>query len=158
MLYAILDRVVDDYQPVVNGLDEDIKEVETEVFSHAGSNPAERIYLLKREVIEFHQAAAPGRAARPPGPQPGPGLHGEMGEYFRDIQDHLLRVVDNVSGFRELLTSVLQANLTQVAVRQNEIGMQQNADMRKISAWVAIVAVPTMIAGIYGMNFDTCPS
>ncbi|HSR26996.1 MAG TPA: magnesium/cobalt transporter CorA [Actinomycetes bacterium] len=158
VLYAILDRVVDDYQPVVNGLDEDIKEVETEVFSHQGSNPAERIYLLKREVIEFHQAAAPlteplDRLAH------GlvPGLRGEMGEYFRDIQDHLLRVVETVSGFRELLTSVLQANLTQVAVRQSEIGVQQNADMRKISAWVAIVAVPTMIAGIYGMNFDYMP-
>ncbi|MGH9005610.1 MAG: CorA family divalent cation transporter, partial [Acidimicrobiia bacterium] len=78
-------------------------------------------------------------------------------EYFRDIQDHLLRVVDNVSSFRELLTSVLQANLTQVAVRQSEIGVQQNAEMRKISAWVAIVAVPTMIAGIYGMNFEYMP-
>jgi magnesium transporter len=158
VLYAILDRVVDDYQPVINGLDEDIKEVETEVFSQAGSNPAERIYLLKREVIEFHQSTAPlhepldrlvhGQV---------PGMHGELGEYFRDIQDHLLRVVDNVTGFRELLTSVLQANLTQVALRQNEVGMQQNADMRKISAWVAIVAVPTMIAGIYGMNFDHMP-
>jgi len=158
VLYAILDRVVDDYQPVINGLDEDIKEVEAEVFSQAGSNPAERIYLLKREVIEFHQSTAPlqepldrlvhGQV---------PGMHGELGEYFRDIQDHLLRVVDNVNGFRELLTSVLQANLTQVALRQNEVGMQQNADMRKISAWVAIVAVPTMIAGIYGMNFDHMP-
>jgi magnesium transporter len=158
VLYAILDRVVDDYQPVMDGLDEDIKEVETEVFSHEGSNPAERIYLLKREVIEFHQAAAPltepldrlvhGLV---------PGLDNELGEYFRDIQDHLLRVVDVVSGFRELLTSVLQANLTQVAVRQNETGMRQNADTRKISAWVAIVAVPTMIAGIYGMNFEHMP-
>jgi magnesium transporter len=158
VLYAILDRVVDDYQPVIDGLDGDIKEVETEVFSHAGSNPAERIYLLKREVIEFHQAAAPLQ-------EPlarlvhglVPGLHGELGEYFRDIQDHLLRVVDDVSGFRELLTSVLQANLTQVALRQNEVGMRQNADMRKISAWVAIVAVPTMVAGIYGMNFEHMP-
>jgi magnesium transporter len=158
VLYAILDRVVDDYLPVVEGLDEDIKEVEAEVFSQAGSSPAERIYLLKREVIEFHQSTAPltepldrlvhGLV---------PGMHGELGEYFRDIQDHLLRVVDNVSGFRELLTSVLQANLTQVALRQNEVGMQQNADMRKISAWVAIVAVPTMIAGIYGMNFEHMP-
>jgi magnesium transporter len=158
VLYAILDRVVDDYQPVVNGLDEDIKEVETEVFSHQGSNPAERIYLLKREVIEFHQAAAP--LAEPLDRLVHslvPGMHGELGEYFRDIQDHLMRVVDNVSGFRELLTSVLQANLTQVAIRQSEIGVQQNADMRKISAWVAIVAVPTMIAGIYGMNFDYMP-
>jgi magnesium transporter len=68
-----------------------------------------------------------------------------------------MRVVDEVSGFRELLTSVLQANLTQVALRQNEVGMQQNADMRRISAWVAIVAVPTMIAGIYGMNFQHMP-
>jgi magnesium transporter len=84
-------------------------------------------------------------------------MHGELGEYFRDIQDHLMRVVDNVSGFRELLTSVLQANLTQVALRQSEIGVQQNADMRKISAWVAIVAVPTMIAGVYGMNFEHMP-
>jgi magnesium transporter len=158
VLYAILDRVVDDYQPVMDGLDEDIKEVETEVFSQQGSNPAERIYLLKREVIEFHQAAAPlteplDRLAH----ELVPGLRGEMGEYFRDIQDHLLRVVETVSGFRELLTSVLQANLTQVALRQNEVSMQQNADMRKISAWVAIVAVPTMIAGIYGMNFDYMP-
>jgi magnesium transporter len=158
VLYAIVDRVVDDYLPVVDGLDEDIKKVEAEVFSGAGSNPAERIYLLKREVIEFHQSTAPLQ-------EPldrlvhglVPGMHGELGEYFRDIQDHLLKVVDNVSGFRELLTSVLQANLTQVALRQNEVGMQQNADMRKISAWVAIVAVPTMIAGIYGMNFDHMP-
>jgi magnesium transporter len=158
VLYAIMDRVVDDYQPVIDGLDEDIKEVETEVFSHQGSNPAERIYLLKREVIEFHQAAAP--LAEPLDRLVHglvPGMHGELGEYFRDIQDHLLRVVDTVSGFRELLTSVLQANLTQVALRQNEVGMQQNADMRRISAWVAIVAVPTMIAGIYGMNFEYMP-
>jgi magnesium transporter len=158
VLYAILDRVVDDYQPVVDGLDEDIKEVETEVFSHAGSNPSERIYLLKREVIEFHQSTAPLQEPleRLVNSQV-PGMHGELGEYFRDIQDHLLRVVDNVSSFRELLTSILQANLTQVTLRQNEVGMQQNADMRKISAWVAIVAVPTMIAGIYGMNFDHMP-
>jgi magnesium transporter len=158
VLYAILDRVVDDYQPVIDGLDEDIKEVETEVFSHEGSNPAERIYLLKREVIEFHQAAAPlteplDRLAL----GQVPGLQSDLGQYFRDIQDHLLRVVETVSGFRELLTSVLQANLTQVALRQNEVAMRQNADMRKISAWVAIVAVPTMIAGIYGMNFEYMP-
>jgi magnesium transporter len=158
VLYAIMDRVVDDYLPVIDGLDQDIKEVEKEVFSEAGSNPAERIYMLKREVIEFQQSTAPlteplDRLVR--------GqvrlLHQDMPEYFRDVQDHLLRVVEQVSGFRELLTSVLQANLTQVALLQNEVGMRQNADMRKISAWVAIVAVPTMIAGIYGMNFDYMP-
>jgi magnesium transporter len=158
VLYAIMDRVVDDYLPVIEGLDQDVKEVETQVFSEEGHNPAERIYMLKREVIEFHQATAPlaeplDRLVRGQVPL----LHEDMPEYFRDVQDHLLRVVDQVSGFRELLNSVLQANLTQVALRQNEVGMQQNADMRKISAWVAIVAVPTMIAGIYGMNFEHMP-
>jgi len=158
VLYAIVDRVVDDYLPVIDGLDQDIKEVEKEVFSESGSNPAERIYMLKREVIEFHQSTAPlteplDRLVR----GQVRSLHQDMPEYFRDVQDHLLRVVDLVSGFRDLLTSVLQANLTQLALRQNEVGMRQNADMRKISAWVAIVAVPTMIAGIYGMNFDYMP-
>jgi magnesium transporter len=158
VLYAIVDRVVDDYLPVIDGLDQDIKEVEKEVFSEAGSNPAERIYMLKREVIEFHQSTAPlteplDRLVRGQVPL----LHQEMPEYFRDVQDHLLRIVEQVSGFRELLTSVLQANLTQVALLQNEVGMRLNADMRRISAWVAIVAVPTMIAGIYGMNFDYMP-
>ncbi|HET6748969.1 MAG TPA: magnesium/cobalt transporter CorA [Actinomycetes bacterium] len=158
VLYAILDRVVDDYLPVIEGLDQDIKEVEKQVFSEGGHNPAERIYMLKREVIEFHQSTAPlaeplDRLVRGQVPL----LHQEMPEYFRDVQDHLIRVVDQVNGFRDLLTSVLQANLTQVALRQNEVGMRQNADMRKISAWVAIVAVPTMLAGIYGMNFDHMP-
>jgi magnesium transporter len=158
VLYAIVDRVVDDYLPVIDGLDQDIKEVEKEVFSEAGGNPAERIYMLKREVIEFHQSTAPlteplDRLVRGQVPL----LHQDMPEYFRDVQDHLLRIVEQVSGFRELLTSVLQANLTQVALLQNEVGMRLNADMRKISAWVAIVAVPTMIAGIYGMNFDYMP-
>jgi magnesium transporter len=158
VLYAILDRVVDDYLPVIEGLDQDIKEVEKQVFSEEGHNPAERIYMLKREVIEFHQSTAPlaeplDRLVRGQVPL----LHQDMPAYFRDVQDHLIRVVDQVSGFRDLLTSVLQANLTQVALRQNEVGMRQNADMRKISAWVAIVAVPTMIAGIYGMNFDHMP-
>jgi magnesium transporter len=158
VLYAILDRVVDDYLPVIEGLDQDIKEVEKQVFSEGGHNPAERIYMLKREVIEFHQSTAPlaeplDRLVRGQVPL----LHQELPEYFRDVQDHLIRVVDQVNGFRDLLTSVLQANLTQVALRQNEVGMQQNADVRKISAWVAIVAVPTMIAGIYGMNFDHMP-
>jgi magnesium transporter len=158
VLHAIIDRVVDDYLPVIQGLDQDIKEVETEVFSHDGHNPAERIYLLKREVIEFHQSAAPLLEPLERLAQGRLGLiPRDMGEYFRDVQDHLLRVVEQVNTFRDLLTSVLEANLTQVAVRQNEVAMRQNADMRKISAWVAIVAVPTMIAGIYGMNFDHMP-
>jgi magnesium transporter len=150
-LYAIVDRIVDDYLPVIAGLDRDIRDVEGEVFSHSRTNPAERIYQLKREVLELHDAVAPllnpiDRLAR--------GRHELVDEqvhpYFRDVHDHLLRVVDQVESFRDLLTSVLTANLTQASVRQNE-------DVRRISAWAAIIAVPTAIAGIYGMNFDNMP-
>ena len=151
VLYAIVDHVVDDYKPVILGLENDISELEEKVFSHTRESNAERIYFLKREVLMFHQAVAPivpaldrlsqGRyEAIPEAIQP----------YFRDIHDHLLRVADQLVSFRDLLTSILEANLTQVNVRQNE-------DMRKISAWVAILAVPTMIAGIYGMNFEHMP-
>lgn len=151
VLYVIVDRIVDDYLPVIAGLDRDIREVEGEVFSHSRTNPAERIYLLKREVLELHDAVSPlldplDRLAR--------GHHGLVHEdvhpYFRDAHDHLLRVVDQVEGFRDLLTSVLTANLTQTTVRQNE-------DLRRISAWAAIIAVPTAVAGIYGMNFANMP-
>ena len=150
-LYAIVDRIVDDYAPVAAGLDRDIREIEGEVFSHSRSNQAERIYKLKREVLELHDAVAPlvtpvDRLARGHHEL----IHEDVRAYFRDVHDHLLRVVGEVEGFRDLLTSVLAANLTQVSVRQNE-------DVRRISAWAAIIAVPTMIAGIYGMNFAHMP-
>jgi magnesium transporter len=151
VLHAVLDRVVDDYAPVIAALDSDIDEVEAQVFSASGHSSAERIYNLKREVVEFHRAMAPlvdpldrlmqGRV---------PFVHEALLPYFRDVYDHLVRAVDQTNAFRDLLTSVLEANLTQVSVRQNE-------DMRKISAWVAIAAVPTMVAGIYGMNFEHMP-
>ncbi|HUQ22790.1 MAG TPA: magnesium/cobalt transporter CorA [Gaiellaceae bacterium] len=150
-LYAIVDRIVDDYAPVAAGLDRDIREIEGEVFSQSRNNQAERIYKLKREVLELHDAVAPlvspvDRLAR--------GhheiVHEDVRAYFRDVHDHLLRVVAEVESFRDLLTSVLAANLTQVSVRQNE-------DVRRISAWAAIIAIPTMIAGIYGMNFEHMP-
>ncbi len=151
VLHAILDRVVDGYGPVVLGLENDIGEVEAEVFSGERKNPVERIYFLKRESITFHQAVGPllpavDRLAR----AEFPTIHEEIRPYFRDIHDHLLRIADQLVSFRDLLTSVLEANMTQVNVRQNE-------DMRKISAWVAILAVPTMIAGVYGMNFKHMP-
>jgi magnesium transporter len=131
--------------------DVDIQDVEREVFSPDRSNPAERIYTLEREVLDFHTAVAPlsgvvDEVARGHFEVVPEGLH----EYFRDVHDHLQRASGRIAGFRELLGSALHANLTQVSVRQNE-------DMRKISAWVAIIAVPTMIAGIYGMNFDHMP-
>jgi magnesium transporter len=151
VLYAIVDRIVDDYEPVVEAVESDIQDVEHEVFSPDRSNPAERIYGLEREVLDLHRAIAPlsvaiDKLAR--GHQDI--LHPELRTYFRDVHDHLLRVSGRIDGFRDLLSSALQANLTQAAVRQNE-------DMRKISAWVAILAVPTGVAAIYGMNFSFMP-
>jgi magnesium transporter len=151
VLHAIVDRVVDDYGPAIAGLGEDIDQVEDQVFSGSNTNAAERIYKLKREVLQFGHAVGPlvdpvDRLAR--------GkygvIHPNVRTYFRDVNDHLLRAHDQLEGYRDLLTSVLQANLTQVGVRQNE-------DMRKITAYVAMAAVPTLIAGIYGMNFDHMP-
>jgi magnesium transporter len=151
VLYAIVDRVVDDYRPAIDELDAAIKAVEVDVFSPSRVNSAARIYNLKRQVLALDGVAAPlvdpldalargqHRLVRP-----------EMQAYFRDVHDHLSRVVHQVTTFRELLTSVLTANLTQASVRQND-------DVRKISAWAAIIAVPTAITGIYGMNFEYMP-
>jgi magnesium transporter len=150
-LHAIMDRIVDDYAPALRGLEVDIDQVEDEVFSPSRTNPAERIYHLKREVLEFIRATASlieplDRLAAGHYAQ----VHPEVATYFRDVNDHILRVNEALESLRDLLTSVLAANLTQVGVRQNE-------DMRKISAWVAILAVPTAVAGIYGMNFEHMP-
>jgi magnesium transporter len=151
VLHAILDRVVDDYAPAIDGLQADIDEVEAELFSGERSNPAERIYRLLREVLAFRRASAPlvdplEKLASGHFEQINP----EIRDYFRDVNDHLIRTRDQLDGMHDLLSSSLQANLAQVAVRQNE-------DMRRISAWVAIIAVPTMVAGIYGMNFRHMP-
>ncbi len=151
VLLAVVERVVDDYAAVLDQLEIDIQQVEAEVFSEKGDAPTERIYKLKREVLEFAQATTPflgplDRLAR----GRFDGVHTDLREYFRDTHDHLQRVVDQINTMRDLLTSVLEANLTQVSVRQNE-------DMRKISAWVAIAAVPTLLAGVWGMNFSAMP-
>jgi magnesium transporter len=150
ILYAIVDHVVDRYIEALQGFDEDVREVELQVFGE-GQNPTERIYKLEREVLEFQAATAPlaeeleDLCSRNYAVVPK-----DLHEYFRDVEDHLRRVSVRVEGFRQLLDSALEANLTQVSMRQNE-------DMRKISAWVAIAAVPTMVAGIYGMNFEHMP-
>jgi magnesium transporter len=152
VLYAILDHVVDGYEVAAEGIEVDIQQVERQVFAEdRGENPAERIYKLEREVLDFQAAVAPlsgsvdeiSRGHFEVVPE-------ELREYYRDVHDHLRRAGGRIASFRELLGNALQANLTQVSVRQNE-------DMRKISAWVAILAVPTMIAGIYGMNFEHMP-
>jgi len=150
-LYAILDHVVDAYEVAADGVDVDIQEVERQVFSADGANPAERIYKLEREVLDFYGAVAPlGGAVDGIVRAQTAVVPEELDQYFRDVHDHLRRIEGRIGAFRELLNSALHANLTQLSVRQNE-------DMRKISAWVAILAVPTMIAGIYGMNFRHMP-
>ena len=151
VLYAILDHVVDGYELAAQGVDVDIQEVERQVFSDDAENPAERIYKLEREVLDFHAAVVPLAGAVDEFTRGHfEVVPDELREYFRDVHDHLRRSSGQIAGFRELLGSALHANLTQVSVRQNE-------DMRKISAWVAILAVPTMIAGLYGMNFEHMP-
>jgi magnesium transporter len=151
VLLAVVERVVDDYSKVLAGVERDIEELELQVFSDGGDAPTERIYKLKREVLEFSQATTPlleplDRLSR----TRFHAVHEDLREYFRDTHDELQKVVDQIATFRDLLTSVLEANLTQVSVRQNE-------DMRKISAWVAIAAVPTLLAGVWGMNFARMP-
>jgi magnesium transporter len=150
-LHAIIDRVVDDYAPVIGALDRDIRQLEAEVFSDRRTDSTQRIYSLKREVLELYDAVAPlneplDRLERVDFPL----IPKELRPYFRDVKDHVIRYVREVDAFRELLTSILAANLTQASVRQNE-------DVRRISAWAAIVAVPTLITGIYGMNFEHMP-
>jgi magnesium transporter len=151
VLHAVVDHVVDGYQPVIDGIDNDLFEVEREVFSDLRRNSAERIFKLKREVLEFHRNTQPlveGLEQLRSGhlPQIADGLS----DYFRDVEDHLLRVVSRIEGLGALLSDALDANTAAISVRQNE-------DMRTISAWVAIAAIPTMIGGVYGMNFENMP-
>ncbi len=159
VVHAIVDRVVDDYQPVIEALGTDIAELEVDVFRPgAVMHQGERIYRLKREVLEFRRAVVPlihplerlagGRYEL---------VASEIRPYFRDVEDHLLRVVAQIEGYSELLSNALHASLIQVQVRQADVAAKQGEDVRKISAWAAIVAVPTLITGIYGMNFDHMP-
>jgi magnesium transporter len=151
VLHAIVDRVVDGYAPVVASLDDAVETVEEQVFSEERVNAAERIYSLKRSAVELHRAIAPLVGPLDDLARGSLGaIPVEVRAYLRDVHDHALRAAERVDAIRDLLTGVLEANLAQVGVRQNE-------DMRRISAWVAILAVPTMIAGIYGMNFEHMP-
>jgi magnesium transporter len=157
VLYMVMDHVVDDYASVIDSLEDDIDEVETEVFSpgrKGGTSrgvDSARIYQLKREVLEFKRAVSPLlRPMQLLSERPMRIIDPDIQNYFRDVADHLARVNEQVLGFDDLLNSILQANLAQATVAQNE-------DMRKITSWAAIFAVPTMIAGIYGMNFDYMP-
>jgi magnesium transporter len=150
VLYGIMDRVVDDYAPVVDGLENDIEEIEAEVF---GGNPtvSRRTYELSREVIEFRKATGPLAGVLDSLLEDEElEVDPEVRRYLRDVQDHVLRVVERVEGFRELLNNILSVNLTLV-------GLSQNDEVKKISAWAAILFAPTLVAGIYGMNFENMP-
>ncbi|MER6092241.1 magnesium and cobalt transport protein CorA [Streptomyces bluensis] len=152
VLHAIADHVVDDYLTVTDSVQADIDQVETDVFAENGArvDPG-RIYQLKRELLELKRAVAPlTRPLLELATRPERVVAPEIQAYFRDVSDHLLRATEQIAAFDELLNSILQAHLAQVSVAQNE-------DMRKITAWAALIAVPTMVCGVYGMNFDFMP-
>ncbi|WP_345700062.1 magnesium and cobalt transport protein CorA [Kitasatospora terrestris] len=158
VLYAVFDLVVDSYLDVAGALQDDLDELEATVFAPGRTTGlAEQIYAFKRQVVAFRRGTLPlaeparrlsGQAAAPAWPSVWvPFVPDGLRPYFRDVADHLAKVNEAVDGLDRLLTDILSANLAQVSV-------QQNSDMRKISAWAALAAVPTMIAGIYGMNFE----
>ncbi|MDQ0786074.1 magnesium transporter [Streptomyces sp. B3I7] len=159
VLYALADASVDHYLDVATELGTDLEELEAEVFSPDGGgsrNTASRIYNFKRQILEFRRATNP--LALPLNRLANIGSFGDALPYvddsarpfFRDVSDHLTRVNESVEGLDRLVSDILSAHLAQMSVRQND-------DMRKISAWAAMAAVPTMIAGIYGMNFEHMP-
>ncbi len=151
VLYAICDRVVDEYEEVAGELEVDVSEIEQTVFSTSRSGDAERINRITRAGLACGRAVAP---LREPVNRFATGTAGlipkESMPFFRDVHDHVLRVSEEVAALDDLLSNVLSAHLA-------ALSLQQNDDMRKISAWVAMAAVPTLLAGIYGMNFDHMP-
>jgi magnesium transporter len=150
-LYAIADKIIDDYLEVVAEFEKDIDEIETLVFSRAGQREVERVYQLKRELIEFKRCVMPlGAPLLRLATRELPVIPPDAKAYFRELADHHTEAREAVASFDEVLTSILQAGLARASVADNE-------DMRKISGWVAIVVVPTLVAGIYGMNFDNMP-
>ncbi len=151
IVHRVIDAMVDRYEPVMDSLDVDVREIEATVFGPSDQQPTERIYFLKRQVVEFLRNIRPLR--EPLGQLVDgslPGIDGGLGDYFRDVNDHLQRVILRAENASVLLTEILDANLTQVSLRQNE-------DMRKMSAWAAIFLVPTLLAGVWGMNFRNMP-
>ena len=151
VVYAVCDQVVDGYERVADSLLEDVDEVELSVFSEDRTNDSVRIYVLKRELAEVRRAVLPLR--EPMGRFANGAVRGvdpDAAPYFRDVGDHLSRCADTIDELDGLLSSAFDAHLARISV-------QQNNDMRKISAGAALVVVPTLIAGIYGMNFDVMP-
>ena len=151
VVHAVCDRVVDLYELVVSDLETDVDEVEASVFSPERPHVSKRIYELNRELTTLRRAVSPLRAPMQQFAQAQiRGVSADMALYFRDVADHLARVSDAIDSVGNLLSSAFDANMSR-------IGVQQNDDMRRMSAWAAIFAVITVLAGIYGMNFARMP-
>ncbi|WP_122260910.1 magnesium/cobalt transporter CorA [Ornithinimicrobium cerasi] len=151
VLHAIVDKVVDTYQEIDEEVAQDLAEIERDVFGGGNQSHSTTIYRLKREVLEFRRAAQPLRFSMHQLVEKGGIVRSkELRLQFRDVADHLSAVLADIESYDALLSDVLATHLSQ-------IGVQQNSDMRKISAWAAMITVPTLIAGIYGMNFDHMP-
>jgi magnesium transporter len=158
VLYRAADLVADGYEATIELINEDVDEIELQVFGHDEAGHAERIYKLKREIAEFRRAVLPmAHAVQRLYESPVLGIDPAASAYFRDVHDHLLRASDAIEGHDRLLSDVLQADLARLGLRQSEIAVRQNEDMRKISAWAAIGLLPTAVAGVYGMNFEHMP-
>lgn len=151
VLYAVADHVVDDFVAVAAQVEDDVDELEASVFSDRRTDDIPRLYQLKRELMSLRKAVSPLEVPLQKLANRQVEVVPEtMRSYFRDVEDHAIRVRDQIAGLDELLTSILQASLARTSQADNE-------DMRKISAWAGIIAVPTAIAGIYGMNFRYMP-
>ena len=150
ILREIMDQIVDDYEPVLEGLGTDIQEVEVEVFG-GNEDVSQRIYELSRELVQFQRATSPlARSLERGAERNEHDIDPELRSYLRELHDRVLRVEEPTEGFRDMLSDILVVNLTLISVRQND-------QTKKISAWAAILIVPTLITGIYGMNFDFMP-
>ncbi|MCX6396134.1 MAG: magnesium/cobalt transporter CorA [Propionibacteriales bacterium] len=151
VVYAVCDQVVDAYEAVADELVIDVDEIEASVFAAKRTNDSERIYILKRELAEMRRAVLPLRdPVNKFAAGVSRGIHHEAAPYFRDVADHLNRVAETMEGLESLLSAAFDAHLAQISIQQND-------DMRKISAAVGLVAAPTLVAGIYGMNFTHMP-
>ena len=158
VLYALLDQVVDDYGPVIAGLENDIDEIEDQLFG-GDPNVSRRIYELAREVIQFQRAInpLPEMMASLKRGFVKYGVDIELQRSLRDVEDHVEQVISRANGFRDLLQNALTLDGTLTANRQNEASAAQNEQTKKISSWAAIFFAPAFVTGLYGMNFDVMP-
>ena len=160
VLYAVLDRIVDEYEPVVAGIENDIDEIEDDLFGDSDDDAlSRRIYELSGEIIQFSRATHPlvGIIEWLQRGHDAYHVDIELQRRLRDVQDHAIRVAERIDGFRTTLDKALAVHSALVARRQTEVNLQQNEQVKKISSWAAIIFAPTLIGTVYGMNFDVMP-